>query len=488
MDYDNLSLNIGGGSQASGAVSASVNGGINSNSNAELEADGNMCGSQELLEVKSKEKARRYWTPSEEERLYEIWGRDNWRLTRNGKNTIFFGQWSEELRERFSVDVKPEEIQMKVNQTRAKFRQVKKQIQSDPSSYHLRWKKYDIINRILKNIHRPKNADPIPPEILLNNRDVSPPREDEQQQQQQAQTNQQQPQQPQSVLNLTSEATGNNFYSNNSSNSNNSSSHVQVNSNNNNTMSFNTELFTDQYDDIKREYDEEDYRSMPFQEQMQQYSPAEPTQLLELQTPQQQQQQQQQQQFQSEYESSVANYTAGGNSTQQQQQQQYNASSSSNNPTSTSSINHQAITAVAYINSSNNTISVATNSNSNGGPMTVQMQPPVGVGAATNTVASIPTPRKRGRPFGSGNPPAADSLESIYIEEVRRKNQLLSEQTKISRQRLELEERKVELMQTFFPKCLEQQAHILARVMQLPSLQQHSQPQQLQSSSLPPQQ
>lgn len=63
------------------------------------------------------------------------------------------------------------------------------------------------------------------------------------------------------------------------------------------------------------------------------------------------------------------------------------------------------------------------------------------------------------------------------MEEVRRKNQLLAEQTKISRQRLELEERKVELLQTFFPKCLEQQAHILARIMQLPHLQQQQQQQ-----------
>lgn len=120
MDYENLSLNLGGASTATGAVNVNVI--ASTNSITEPEADANMCGSQEVLEVKSKEKSRRYWTPSEEERLYEIWGRDNWHLTRNGKNTIFFGQWSEELRERFSVDVKPEEIQMKVNQTRAKFR------------------------------------------------------------------------------------------------------------------------------------------------------------------------------------------------------------------------------------------------------------------------------------------------------------------------------------------------------------------------------
>ena len=69
-----------------------------------------------------KEKQRRNWTPKEEQRFFEIWGRDNWRLTRHGKNTIFFAQWAVELKERFDIEVKPEEIQAKVNQTRAKFR------------------------------------------------------------------------------------------------------------------------------------------------------------------------------------------------------------------------------------------------------------------------------------------------------------------------------------------------------------------------------
>lgn len=69
-----------------------------------------------------KEKPRRYWTPKEEQRFFEIWGRDNWRLTRHGKNTIFFAKWAVELKDRFDIDVKPEEIQAKVNQTRAKFR------------------------------------------------------------------------------------------------------------------------------------------------------------------------------------------------------------------------------------------------------------------------------------------------------------------------------------------------------------------------------
>lgn len=452
MDYEKLALNAGG--SGSGA-----------------EQDLGMCGGQELLDGRGKEKARRYWTPSEEERLYEIWGRDNWRLTRTGKNTIFFGRWAEELRDRFAVDVKPEEIQMKVNQTRAKFRQVKKQLQADPSSYATRWKKYDIINRILKNLHRPKNADPLPPEALLNNRDMTPPRDDASAEQLQQQPQQQSVQQQQQQgLGLASEPSTATYY-NSSSNSNHGSSH---NNNTSGEVSFNTELFTDQYDEVvKQEYEDDEYRSIPFQEQLQQYSPAEPAQLLELQTPQQQQQlqqqQQQQQQFQTNYESQF-----------QQQPAQFN-NNSVISTAATSTVNHQPITAVAYINSSNNTISVATNANG-GMPAPVPAQVSASVPAAapvstTNNAvvgaSPVPVPRKRGRPFGSVNPPHADSLEALYMEEVRRKNQLLYEQTKICRQRLELEERKVDLMQTFFPKCLEQQAQILSHVLQLQQQHQH---------------
>lgn len=73
-------------------------------------------------ETENKGKNRRYWTPKEEDRFFQIWGRENWRLTKHGKNTIFFAKWSEEMKERFNIDVKPEEVQCKVNQTRAKYR------------------------------------------------------------------------------------------------------------------------------------------------------------------------------------------------------------------------------------------------------------------------------------------------------------------------------------------------------------------------------
>uniref|UniRef100_W8B7Z1 Myb/SANT-like DNA-binding domain-containing protein n=1 Tax=Ceratitis capitata TaxID=7213 RepID=W8B7Z1_CERCA len=117
-----------------------------------------------------KEKQRRYWSAKEEQHFFEIWGRDNWRLTRHGKNTIFFAQWANELKERFDIEVKPEEIQAKVNQTRAKFRQVKKQIAADKNA--ARWKKFGIIDKILKNQYRPKDAEPVPKEALENNRDI----------------------------------------------------------------------------------------------------------------------------------------------------------------------------------------------------------------------------------------------------------------------------------------------------------------------------
>ena len=36
------------------------------------------------------------------------------------------------------------------------------------------WKKFQVVDKILKNKYRPPDADPIPPEALRKNRDVSP--------------------------------------------------------------------------------------------------------------------------------------------------------------------------------------------------------------------------------------------------------------------------------------------------------------------------
>lgn len=38
----------------------------------------------------------------------------------------------------------------------------------------IRWKKYDIVEKILKNQYRSKDDEPVPPEALENNRDMSP--------------------------------------------------------------------------------------------------------------------------------------------------------------------------------------------------------------------------------------------------------------------------------------------------------------------------
>lgn len=38
----------------------------------------------------------------------------------------------------------------------------------------VKWKKYDIVEKILKNQYRSKDDEPVPLEALENNRDVSP--------------------------------------------------------------------------------------------------------------------------------------------------------------------------------------------------------------------------------------------------------------------------------------------------------------------------
>lgn len=37
-----------------------------------------------------------------------------------------------------------------------------------------KWKKYDMVEKILKNQYRSKNDEPVPPEAIENNRDYSP--------------------------------------------------------------------------------------------------------------------------------------------------------------------------------------------------------------------------------------------------------------------------------------------------------------------------
>lgn len=87
------------------------------------------------------------------------------------------------------------------------------------------------------------------------------------------------------------------------------------------------------------------------------------------------------------------------------------------------------------------------------------MQPP-------RTMMITPAPRKRNRTnsFTSVTPITSEALETMYLEEVRKKNVLLVEQGEINRKRLRLEERKVKLMEEFFPKFVNLQEDILKKL------------------------
>lgn len=74
------------------------------------------------LEVPKTRKVRRYWSHKEEALLFEIWGRENKRLSKHGKNTPYFAEWVTEFKEKHNIDIKLEEIQCKVTQMKSKYR------------------------------------------------------------------------------------------------------------------------------------------------------------------------------------------------------------------------------------------------------------------------------------------------------------------------------------------------------------------------------
>ncbi|KNC30473.1 hypothetical protein FF38_06965, partial [Lucilia cuprina] len=113
--------------------------------------------------------------------------------------------------------------------------------------------------------------------------------------------------------------------------------------------------------------------------------------------------------------------------------------------------NHNNANADGIVNFTNH----APNSNNN-----LAMQPPKAMAVAAS-------PRKRNRSTsnsGAVTPVTSDSLEGLYLEEVRKKNVLLVEQGEINRKRLRLEERKVKLMEEFFPKFMNLQQEILQKL------------------------
>uniref|UniRef100_A0A1A9V1A2 Myb/SANT-like DNA-binding domain-containing protein n=1 Tax=Glossina austeni TaxID=7395 RepID=A0A1A9V1A2_GLOAU len=427
-----------------------------------------------------KIKQRRYWTPKEEERFFEIWGRENWRLTKHGKNTIYFAQWAEELKDRFNIDVKLEEIQCKVNQTRAKFRQVKKQLEMDKNT--IRWKKYDIVEKILKNQYRSKDDEPVPPEALENNRDMSPTELLNSNTRSTSPTsiasNSVQEQALNVTLNSEQNAGEDINMSNISLNENNLSMGLFNNDSQTLQATYSAELFSDQIDikaefeeDLRREelsneYNTNSYNSVTFhnqetnsQQQPQQEEQTE-AQFHQLQTAAEQQQQQQ---FQQQYL----------NQLQENQgaipPQVYNNLTTNNGlniPAPSSTITAASTTPTVHNHNHSLIDASITTTGSHNHITNHIMQPPRSTVVNSAAIATIATqPRKRNRTVHHNGPALSnDSLESLYMDEVRKKNAILMEQCEISRKRLQLEQRKVNLMEDFFPKYLDLQQQILQKL------------------------
>ncbi|KAM7354460.1 uncharacterized protein ACRADG_006111 [Cochliomyia hominivorax] len=377
------------------------------------------------------QKHRRYWTPKEEEKFYEIWGRENWRLTRHGKNTIFFAKWSEEMKERFNIDVKPEEVQCKVNQTRAKFRQVKKNLENDRNA--VKWKKYDIVERILKNQYRSKDDEPVPPEAMENNRDVSPT---------ELYNCATQPSSPNSISNISNLQEHNINLSQSHNTDHQLTDEVNMSSASlsdqnlycNNSQSgnnFSTELFGSDQLEIKQEIENdlknEGFSDLTITGSKEDHSDGSANNIDH----------DNQSQF-----SQVPHTTSNENSD--------NSQIHSSNPNSLLLQNR-----LVQNHNNNNTHDGIVNYNNHS-----SMQPP-------RSMAVAASPRKRNRSSSissSGAPITSETLETLYLEEVRKKNVLLVEQGEINRKRLRLEERKVKLMEEFFPKFMNLQQEILQKL------------------------
>lgn len=253
-----------------------------------------------------------------------------------------------------------------------------------------------------------------------------------------------------------------------------------------------TELFSDPIDEVKAEYsgDFHNFGNYPQPNHFETQPPTqddddEEPQLHTLQTPQQlleeqqQKQQQQLQQQQQQYQqypptSSTApppDTTTTTNTQQHSEQllqtgydhsntyanQNHYASTSTPTPTTASSSAANTVYNSQFSGSHNN----SNNSTSGSG---APMQPPtsgLGRGAPGQ-------PRKRrtshaNNVLGSAQA-GVESLESMYLNEVRKKNILLAEQLEIARKRMQLEERKVNLLERFFPQCLEMQEQILGKL------------------------
>ncbi|XP_013114994.2 myb-like protein X [Stomoxys calcitrans] len=439
--------------------------------------------SESHADTESKGKNRRYWTPKEEDKFFLIWGRENWRLTKHGKNTIFFAKWADEMKERFSIDVKPEEVQCKVNQTRAKYRQVKRLLETDRNA--IKWKKFDLVEKILRNQYRSKDDEPVPQEAMENNRDMSPT---------ELLNHSGAPTSPANVSNTDeginlNQSTGEQQVTEDVSLSEqNLTTNVYSNNSQSNT-SFSTELFGLDQMEIKQEI-EADIKREGFSEFLpnEHAMEVEPTaaavdveaQLTQISSKQASEETSTTTEIQNPNPPSTPVSQVPSEVTNNDVNQLENNQSVPINNSHT-----------VLPNSQNHTPLVETTTTNNNGPdnMAVAIPNHVNNNHTTKTPAprrrpsSSTTPRKRNRTQSATAsaaaaakaakalppppPPAPltqETLETMFIQEIKKKNVILVEQGEISRKRLKLEEKKVKLMEEFFPKLLKLQQDILKKL------------------------
>lgn len=245
-----------------------------------------------------------------------------------------------------------------------------------------------------------------------------------------------------------------------------------------------TELFSDPIDEVKAEYSS-DFHSFGNYPQPNHFETQPPTQddddeepqLHTLQTPQQlleeqkqkqqqlQQQQQQYQQYPTASSTAPPPDTTTATNTQQHSEQLLQTGYDHSNTYANQ--NHYAATSTpAPTTATNNQYAGSNNkiNNNSASGTAAPMQPPTsGLGRGA------PGQPRRRRTSHANNvlvaaQAGAESLESMYLNEVRKKNILLAEQLEIARKRMQLEERKVNLLERFFPQCLEMQEQILGKL------------------------
>lgn len=127
--------------------------------------------------------------------------------------------------------------------------------------------------------------------------------------------------------------------------------------------------------------------------------------------------------------------------------------------------NHQNQMAAGMPNNSDVTMGMAMNHADLPNNHVGAMQPPKNTTPITPTPATRKRNATRAQTMATTMAPLSQvALENLYLDEVKKRNVILVEQGEINRKRLRLEERKVKLMEEFFPKYLTLQQEILQKL------------------------